>query len=369
MKQIGMKQIGSPGVRHLAAAALLALAAIPAQAAEPAGCGPADGAQFICGVNNVEDFAPVPGTQWVIGSDLALPGKQGYFYVFDTKTRAVTTVQPGDITVAQDKQKYGDCAGPPDWKVFGPHGLDLTRGSGAHRTLYVVNHGGREAVEVFDVDLSKGKPGFAWTGCVVAPKGFWPDAVASLPDGGFVATSLWDPSDNQRLDKLMNGRVVGGLSEWHEGKGWTPLPGADKLSGPNGVIVSPDGKDVYVAVWSGKQIARITRGEGAPRTDLANTGFLTDNLRWAPDGRNFFAGGQAATVKDVLGCFESTSANCPQVPFSIDEVDPKTLKLTPLIRSIAPGGMGAGTGAIEVGHDLWISTFRGDRIAIMPIKR
>ena len=72
--------------------------------------------------------------------------------------------------------------------------------------LYAINHGGRESVEVFAVDLSQKKPKFTWTGCVVAPEGFWPDAVASVPGGGIVVTSLWDPTDPDRLNKLSNGQ-------------------------------------------------------------------------------------------------------------------------------------------------------------------
>jgi DNA-binding beta-propeller fold protein YncE len=250
-------------------------------------------------------------------------------------------------------------------KVFGPHGLDLARGGSQHRTLYAVNHGGRESVEVFAVDLSGAKPHFTWTGCVVAPKGFWPDAVAALPDGGIIVTSLWDPTDAQRLDKLMNGKPVGALDEWHPGKGWSEVPGSAGMSGPNGVIVSPDGHQDYVAVWSGREVARISRGSSKPKMDTVSTGILTDNLRWSPDGRAIFVGGQDASVKQVLDCFESNAVNC-NVPFRIDVMNPATLKLTNVVKSGVYGVMGAGTGAIEVDHQLWVSTFRGDRIARFP---
>ena len=183
-----------------------------------------------------------------------------------------------------------------------------------------------------------------------------------------IVTSLWDPTDNDRLTKLSNGQPVGGLFEWTPGKGWSEVPGSQGMSGPNGVIATPDGKWVYVAVWSGKQITRLSRGEVAPRKDTVDTGFLTDNLRWSPDGHTIFAGGQATSVKEVLTCFESTAINCTNVPFTVVAVDPKTLKQSVLVKPGVYGGMGAGTGAIQVGHELWVSTFRGDRIAIFPKK-
>src|ERR1700743_379828 len=152
----------------------------PVQPAAAAAWSPVKGVGFICGVTNVEDFAPIPSTKWVIGSDLSpASAPQGYLYLFDTTKHTATAIQPSEIVIKPDKKTYPDCPGPVDMKVFGPHGLDLTRTGGTHRVLCARNHGGRESVEVFNVDLSRARPKFTWTGCVVAPKGFWPDAVAS----------------------------------------------------------------------------------------------------------------------------------------------------------------------------------------------
>ena len=339
----------------------------PALAMQRVDCSPAGGVSFICGVTNVEDFAPVPHTKWVIGGDLAAANDpQGYLYLFDTATRSVTAVKPSDIAIRADRKTYPDCPGPADWKVFGPHGLDLTQ-VGTRRVLYAVNHGGRESVEVFNVDLSGDTPRFTWTGCVLAPKGFWPDAVAAVPGGGMVVTSLWDPTDPDRVEKLSAGQPVGGLDSWYPDKGWAAVPGTDGMSGPNGVIASPDGKQVYLALWSGKQIAHIDLGRDPPKVDTVPTGILTDNVRWSPSGQEIFAGGQDATVKQVLTCFESGAANC-NVPFKIYRVNPATLKLTDVVKTGVYGVMGAGTGAIQVGNKLWVSSFRADRIGIFPLK-
>jgi DNA-binding beta-propeller fold protein YncE len=356
-------------VGALAATAVSLWLVDPANAAPNVNCAPANGVSFICGVTNVEDFAPVPNAKWVIGGDLSTASNpQGYLYLFDTSNRSVTAVKPSEIAVRPDKKAYPDCPGPVDMKTFGPHGLDLTRTGGTHRVLYAVNHGGRESVEVFNVDLSKAKPGFTWVGCVVAPKGFWPDAVASLPDGGIMVTSLWDPTDADRLNKLSNDKPVGALDEWHPGKGWSPVAGTEGMSGPNGVVVSPNGKEVYLALWSGKQVARINLDSSPPKVDTVPTGILTDNVRWSPDGKSIFVGGQDVTVKQALDCFESSAANC-NVPFKIYRLDPATLKLTDVVKSGVYGVMGAGTGAIQVGNKIWVSSFRADRIGIFPAKK
>jgi len=367
-KRAGLASRGMTLSAAIVTAGLGLCAAAPARAAAAPSCAPAGGAHFICGATNVEDFAPVPGTKWVIGSDLAAASHpQGYLHLFDTRAHTVTAVAPDAIAIKPDKTAYPDCPGPYDPKTFGPHGLDLSRNSGTHKTLYAVNHGGREAVEVFDVDLSKGKPGFTWTGCLVAPKGFWPDAVASLPDGGLMVTSLWDPTDADRVAKLSAGQPVGALDEWHPGKGWSAVPGTEGMSGPNGVIVSPDGKTVFIAVWSGKQLVRVDLTSSPPKVDAVPTGILTDNVRWSPNGRTVYAGGQDATVKQVLECFESSQVNC-NVPFKVYSVDPKTLKLTDLVKSGVYGVFGAGTGAIRAGNELWVSSFRADRIGIFQMK-
>lgn len=57
--------------------------------------------------------------------------------------------------------------------------------------------------------------------------------------------------------------------------------------------------------------------------------------------------------------------NC-NVPFKIDIMNPTTLKLTTVVKPAVYGVMGAGTGAIEVNHHIWVSSFHADRIAIFP---
>ncbi len=354
----------------LAALGWAALGAAPALAAqgEPP-CTPMKGVKFICNATNVEDFAPVPSSSWVFGSDLPTPGtKQGYLHLFDARKDTVSRIEPSQIATQPDKQRYPDCPGPPDMAIFAPHGLDLTPPKNGRAVLYVVNHGGRESVEAFDVDLSKARPALTWTGCAVVPPKFWPDAVASLPDGGLIVTSLWDPTDPNRVDKLSNGEPVGALDEWRPDKGWSEVPESQSMSGPNGVIVSPDGKEIFVALWSGHQVMRLSRGTDPVKKDSVPTGILTDNVRWSPDGRTIYVGGQDTTVKQVLACFESNQANCPNVPFKIYAMNPQTMKLTDLVKSGVYGVMGAGTGAIREGNQLWVSSFRADRIGLFPMK-
>lgn len=213
----------------LSAGAMVLLGSGLANAAD---CAPANGTEFVCSVDNVEHFAQLPNEQ-IIGSDLAVPGKQGFFFVFNPD-RSVHAIQPEDIAIAADSA-YAQCPGAPDWKQFGPYGIDVVM-AGNTGTLYAANHGGREAIEICGVELADKAPKLTWKGCLIAPKGAWPDDVAALPDGGLAVTSLWDPEDDGWVDKLVTGKPVGGLFEWHPGPGWSVVQGSESISGPNGVI-------------------------------------------------------------------------------------------------------------------------------------
>ena len=79
----------------LAAFVVLGTASV-AQAAPNVDCSPTRGVSFICGVTNVEDFAPVPNSAWVIGGDLSTAsnpqgsGSKAEIFLFEavTGTRA-----------------------------------------------------------------------------------------------------------------------------------------------------------------------------------------------------------------------------------------------------------------------------------------
>ena len=325
-------------------------------------CSEQHGVEFICGVDNVEDFARLPNGQ-VIGSDLAAAGKQGHLFLFNAD-RTVRKVEQGEIQVSPDA-RYTDCREAPDWSKFTPHGMDIDT-TNDRATLYVVNHGGREAVEIFSIDLSAGKLKIAWNGCLLPPVGAWPDDVAVIPSGGLLVSSLWDPRDNKRLEKLVNGQPIGELLEWHADRGWLAVPGTKKLSGSNGVIVSPDSKTIYLAAWSGKQIAVIDRT--TDQMSIIELDYTPDNLSWSADGKTIFIGGTTANVQEALDCFISSKVNCPWTGVRVDRFDPVTSKLDTLISGNKFGEFGMATGAIDIGTELWVNSYRSDRVAVFALK-
>ena len=51
---------------------------------------------------------------------------------------------------------------------------------------------------------------------------------------------------------------------------------------------------------------------------------------------------------------------------NIVKINPTTLKVQEIIRQPNTPEFGNGTVAVEVGKELWVGSFRGDRIAIFP---
>ncbi|MDF2467771.1 MAG: hypothetical protein K0Q61_143 [Rhodococcus erythropolis] len=328
------------------------------QNAQSDDCGPSNGAEFICGVDNVEDFVRLSDGH-LLGSDLAAPGTTGHFHLFGPD-RSVRAIEPQEIIVAPNPA-YGDCAAP-DWNLFNPHGMGSLDVEGRTSALYVVNHGGRDVVELFDVDLAANAPRLTWTGCLVPPEGAWPDDVAALPNGDLLVTSLWNPDDPGKLQKAIDGAPQGQLLKWTADGRWSQLPGLDAISGHNGVIASADGTTAYMAAWSGKQLVTIDMASGAVET--TGLEYTPDNLTWSADGRSIYIGGTTANVEAALNCFTSSKVNCPETGVRVDRYDPAAKTFETLVEGTDFGQFGMATGAIDVGDELWVNSYRSDRIAV-----
>ena len=187
-------------------------------------------------------------------------------------------------------------------------------------------------------------------------------------------TAMMDSSDpDGSMKKLLHGDPVGGIKEWHPGVGFTDIPATVGFLAPNGVIVSPDGKYIFVAMSTGRQVARITRGQHPPKVDVSPTGIMPDNLRWSASGRSILVGGHDISTEQFIERIRASMAPSNEggnvdSPFKILRMDPETMQMTEVLNSGVYGVMGGGTGAIEVGNKLWVSTCKGDRIAIFPMK-
>ena len=306
---------------------------------------------FVCGVSNVEDFLPVAGGRWLVGGSLRgldpVPSTvdSAGLYLIDTAAKTARTV---DLSAAAEPDsRYPGCSAP-NLKRLNTHGLDVAAGPHHSTMVYAVNHDGRQSVEVFR--LFPAKSAAEWVGCVVLPPGAVGNAVAAMVGGGFVVSKFIDDTDKDSMRHALSGQVTGAVYEWKPGMGFSEVPGT-RLSGANGVLVSPDQQWLYVNAWGSHEIYRVPlSGSGKP--SVAKVDFSPDNLRWTPDGKIFVTGQflKAANGEGLNG-------------WATSRLDPQTMAVTPVVKEPGYAQFDNGTSTVLIGNTLWIGTFRGDRIA------
>ena len=354
-----MKPIAQFALAVLVGAPLIPCGSASAQsspspdAAPQSSCAPSGDLHFVCGVTPVEDFVPIEGGRWLVGGSFQL-GSVG-LYLIDTAAR---TARPVALSIASlPDARYAGCPAP-DLSKLNTHGLDAVPGRAGATTVYAVNHGGRESVEIFRLEAAKGAA--QWIGCVLMPPGANGNAVAALPKGGgFVVTKFMDTGDRQGLQHIMTGAVTGVVYRWTPNKGFSEIPGT-RLSGDNGVVVSRDGKWIFVNAWGSDQIYRFPLSGSAQPTSV-KVDFRPDNLRWAPDGTLFDTGQFTQPRK-------AGQAGQPAVPdaWATVRLDPRTMTVTPLVKEAGMPAFGDATSTVQVGDTLWFCSFRGDRVAYRP---
>lgn len=340
-------------------------------AAEPGHCGE----DQICGTVNAEDMVRLDGTDWVIASGMAGPGvPRGGLFALSVASR---TAVPLAIETALPDGDHARCPAPLDLARFSAHGLSVRRDAADRYTLFVVGHGGREAIELFRIDSAKGSLRARWTGCVPVPSVMGADgrtpaagnanAVAALPDGGLAITvsPKMDHGDARSVDRLAGGSGSGLVMLWHASTGWSPLPGS-RFRGINGLSLMPDGRRLLVSAQTERAIHVVSLGAARPVRIASKLGFFPDNIRLGSDGM-FYAAGASGSLRDAILCAFSPARVCPQ-GYAVLRIDPVTLTSTMVVEADGNDEFGIATTALRVGDALWLSSFRGDRIRIFPAR-
>jgi len=318
-----------------------------AAAGESGACAPAGDLNFVCGLINVEDFLPVEGGRWLVGSSFKA-GSAG-LYLIDTAAKTAKTVALS--IAAKPDPIYASCPGAPDLKGLSTHGLDVLPGRNGETTVYAVNHGGRESIEVFHLKAAQATA--EWVGCAVLPAGANPNSIAALAHQSFAVTKFLDTNDKQAFQRIMAGEVNGTVYLWQPGKGFSEVPGT-QLSGDNGIAASSDGKWLYINAYGSREIYRVALNGKGERSSVG-VDFHPDNLRWAPDGKLF-----------VTGQFIDPQSRNPRHGWATVRLDPQTMKVTPVVKEPGLAEFDDATSTVQTGQTLWFGTFRGDRIAYRP---
>lgn len=326
-----------------------------AQSQAPQACQGHDAITYLCGARNVEDMVLIPGTSTIIAS--SYDSGANSLNLIDAQTRVIT---PLDISVPTHPDRvYAACPSPPDLTHFSSHGIALREGARGRHTLYVINHGGRESVEIFAIDAHAANIHARWIGCVVLPDGASGNSVAPLADGGFVVTKFYDTHSPQR-PQFVGRQRTGLVYRWSPRQGLSEVPNS-AFVGDNGVIVSPDGRSLYVTSWIDRKVTRIPL-DGNGETSSVSVDFMPDNVNWAPDG-SIIVAGQATDIDMLVACKHT---RCP-LDWAVARLDPATMNVSYLYWEKGTPDFAGATTALQVGDKFWIGTFRGDRIAIADV--
>ena len=326
-----------------------------------AGCEPAGSVKFICGVVSPEDLVPVPRSEWVIVSGYT----GGAVHLANTRDHSTIQVYPTPQPRERiDKTTYASCPGPLDpaeKEKFSAHGLAVAQGANQVHTVYVVHHGFRESIEVFEVDTRARPPAFTWVGCVVAPQTAGLNSVTPLPGRGFATTS---PNRRGGAPPRPDPTNTGEVWEWNPVDGWKVVPGSES-AGPNGIEASRDGRWLYVNLWSARKVMRLSRGQTPVVKETVDVEFQPDNIRWQADGTLLAAGQGGPDRKRVAECLRKV---CDDAASVVARIDPKTMTAREIIRYPASERFFSSTVALQVRKEIWLGTIVGDRIARFPVQ-
>lgn len=348
-------------------ACLAALVAVPgALAAESPSCAGDSELAYVCGAEKPEDLLALPETNWLIASGFA-PGAG--LKLIDTHRRKLERWYSGNAEqVAFDAKAFPDCPGPLDAALFNARGLSLRPlRPGVHRLL-VVNHGGREAIEAFDVSTGNDRsPKLLWRGCMPMPAGQVANSVAQFVDGTVLATVLTRPGTT--IGDFMLGRVTGGV--WQRGlqdRAFHLLPGTE-LPGNNGIEVDPDQRRFYVVAFGWHAVLVFDREDTAqPLARIDAPDFMPDNIHWT-GGRLLLAGMRldepacGGLRKVVNGVADPMLCHRGWV---VGELDPAARRISTFAYGRPQPAFNGLSAAAIMGGELWLGSFQSNRIAVLP---
>jgi len=356
-------------VRRLAAWVILtASAATPlAPQATDEACAAVTGVTPSCGWQRPEDMEPLPGGRLLLISEYGalnggVPGRLSTLRAGDG-VRAV--LYPAATPAPPATPGWGDpaCTTAPGAE-FSPHGIHHSAIGGAERVL-VVNHGGREAVELFELGVADdgGAAALTWRGCVEVPAGTWINDVVGLPGGALAVTNMVarGTAEETLFEAERSRAATGEVRAWSPGDGWRIVPGtAGGL--PNGLEVSADGTTLLVNYYFGDAVAAVERASGKV---LWRAGVpAPDNSSWAADGRLLVAS-HRAPLAAVMACGKAAAEYC-LLPYQVVALDPASGAAATVLTGGEAPPFGAATVAVEFDGRLYLGAYTGTRMAHVP---
>jgi len=340
----------------------------PAAISAPVDCLPANGHAFICGAERPEDVARIPGTPWLVFSGFT---DGAGLKLVDSRTRTLRRWYTGDSAqFDHDRRLFEACPGAPDAKLFNAQGLSLRNKDVNRHHLYVVNHGGRESIEVFRIESVSAEPLLYWIGCVLMPPATPANSVATYSDGTILASVLTRPGTS--ITDFVRGESTGEVYEWRPGDAAFRLLPGTQLPGNNGIETARDDSEFYVIAFGWHAVVVFSRRDTSrPLRQVVAPGFMPDNIHW-DENRLILAGMQydepacGGTRKIVDG--RADDMRCHR-GYTVADLDPNTLAFSILAYAEPNPAFNGVSAARIVGDELWLAAYQGDRIAVRPLPR
>jgi hypothetical protein len=288
-------------------------------------------------------------------------------HLIDTRAKTARNLyRPDAPSARQDRKRFPNCQSPLDAKQAVLHGLSLRTAGEGRYTLYATNHGGRESIEVFEIDVKATAPSASWIGCVPMPDKMPANSVAAFSDGSLVATVLIMPG--KTFEDAFAGRDTGAVFMWTPGSsGFRLLPGTE-TSANNGIETSPDDQEFFVVSSTLKRVFAFSRKDPSKPLRFAQLAeFGPDNVRWTSDNRLITAG----MIDDEPACGgppkTEAGIRCSRGHMAAT-IDPKTMAVTEISRGPATPSFTGTAIAMRVGNELWLGSFNADRLAYRSLK-
>ena len=316
----------------------------------------------ICGLQAPEDLAVLPDQRHILLSQFGSMGESsGSIGLFDTDTKTTKNLFPNQEP-ASHTELWGDaaCATPPGRK-FSPHGTHLQQLADGRWRYLVINHGAREAVELFELQGSGRGSNLQWRGCVIAPEDAMTNDVVGLADGSVIFTKMHAKEESFYLAKVVLGINTGEVWRWDANDGLKILP-ETAGSLPNGLEISSDERFLFINVYANNEVRKYDLL--AQRTVAVAEVKSIDNSAWNSDGKLWVAS-HTGGWRETLACFDDPRKTCG-LAFEIVAIDPETMHAkTVFAHQGAP--MGAATVAVRAGDAVYMGSFIGDRLLRAPI--
>ena len=321
---------------------------------------PGGGLGFLLGAQRPEDVVRIPGTRWLVYSGFS---NGAGLKLVDTAAHSMRPLTY-ETSEAQEKGSWPQCRTPPDSATFSTQGLSIRELGPSQSRLHVVNHGGRESVEIFSVDASGGQPRFVWNGCVLMPPGLAANSVATFSDGTILVTVLTHPG--RTITDFWRGENTGAVYSWTPGEAaFRLLPGTE-LPGNNGLETSRDDTEFFVIAFGWRSVVVFARADTSQlRRRAVAPGFMPDNMHWDA-GRLLLAGMQydepaCGGIRKIING-KADEMRCHR-GYTVAQLDPHSMGFSTVAYAEPHPDFNGVSAASIVGNELWLASYQADRIA------